>query len=67
MTTENEIVEMMGEWIWKNICYSDFQYCGKAKDISKEYGRKLYGYMKYKKVSFSILKQDRTEEEEDAL
>ena len=44
--TERETIEILGNWIWKNICYSDFQYCGKAEDISKGYGKLLYNYLK---------------------
>ena len=48
--TDNEAIELLGNWIYKNICYSDFQYCGKAKDISRGYGKLLFKYLKKKGI-----------------
>ena len=61
MKDERYFIDLIGDWIWKNICYSDFQYCGKAEEISHEYGVKLFRFMERNNVLFSI----KLPEEED--
>lgn len=54
--TEREAIDILGTWIWKNICYSDFQYCGKAEDISREYGSKLYRHLRRQGITLQKIK-----------
>lgn len=63
MKDDRFFIDLMADWIWKNICYSDFQYCGKAEEISHEYGRKLFRFMKKNNVLLTIDMPKKVEDE----